>query len=86
MKVRVFENPDGSVRVMRLNEKMRLPGESDDAFAARMFPIELAKDVSLVSLASSDVDEVDIPASRADRKNFKRRMVAGKMRVEVVKV
>ena len=86
MKVRVFENPDGSVRIMRLNEKMRLDGELDEAFAARMFPIEQEKDVSLSGLVSSDIDEIDIPASRVDRKNFKRIMRARKMRVEVVKV
>ena len=86
MKARVFEQLDGSVRIMRLNEKMRLTGESDDAFAARMFPIEQAKDVSLSGLVSSDVDAIGIPTSRADRKNFKLRMRAGKMRVEVVKV
>ena len=86
MKVRVFEKLDGSVRIMRLNEKMRLDGELDEAFAARMFPIEQAKDVSLSGLVSSDIDEIDIPASRVDRKNFKLRMRAGKTRVEVVKV
>ena len=86
MKCRVFENPDGSVRIMRLNEKMRLIGESDDAFAARMFPVELAKDASLSGLAHSDVDDVDLPPGHTDRKNWKRVMRAGKMRVEVVKV
>ena len=86
MKVRVFENLDGSVRIMRLNEKMRLDGELDESFAARMFPIEQEKDVSLSGLVSSDIDEIDIPASRVDRKNFKRIMRARKMRVEVVKV
>ena len=86
MKCRVFENPDGSVSIMRLNEKMRLQGESDDAFAVRMFPIEQEKNVSLSGLVFSDVEASDIPASRAFRKDFKRRMVAGKMRVEVVKV
>ena len=86
MKARVFENIDGSVRIMRLNEKMRLVGESDDAFAVRMFPIEQAKDVSLSGLASSDVEMIDIPTSRADRKSWKRRIRAGRMRVEIVKV
>ena len=86
MKVRVFENLDGSIRIMKLNEKMRLQGESDDAFAVRMFPIEVAKQSGLAGLVSSDIDEADIPASRTDRKNFKLRMRAGKMRVEVVKV
>ena len=86
MKVRVFEKLDGSVCIMRLNEKMRLDGELDEAFAARMFPIEQEKDVSLSGLVFSDIDQIDIPANRADRKDFRRRTSAGKMRVEVVKV
>ena len=86
MKARVFENPDGSVRIMKLNEKMRLPGESDEAFAARMFPTEAAKDSSLSTLTHYDVDEIDIPVSRVDRKYFKSKLRGGKMRVEVVKV
>ena len=86
MKVRVFENLDGSIRIMKLNEKMRLKDESDDMFAARMFPIEQEKDVSLSGLVFSDIDQIDIPASRADRKNWRRSMRARKMRVEVVKV
>ena len=85
MKARVFENSDGSVRIMRLNEKMRLPGELDEAFAARMFPIEQSKDVSLSNLAFSDVDIASLPPGHVDRKDWKRKMIGGTMRVMIVK-
>ena len=85
MKARVFENPDGSVRIMRLNEKMRLKDESDDVFAARMFPIEQTKDISLSNLAFSDVDIASLPPGHVGRKDWKRKMIGGTMRVMIVK-
>jgi hypothetical protein len=69
--VRVFQNPDGSVRIMRLNEKHRLPAETDDQFFAR----ETAKQPELGSLVFTDMDDVDLPASRAQRDKWR---VAGR--------
>lgn len=75
--VRVFENPDGSVRVMRLNERHRLVGETDAQFFGR----ETAKQPELTGLPFVDMDSADLPPNRADR--YKWRLQGGRVRVDM---
>lgn len=56
-KVRVFQNSDSTVRVMHLNERHRLPGETDAQFFAR----ETAKQPELAALPFADVDSTTLP-------------------------
>jgi hypothetical protein len=79
MKRRVFEEASGYVRIMVLNEKLRLKGESDAAFAARMFPIETTKQPELVGLTFHDIDESDISTDRENRHKFRCKEQGGKM-------
>jgi hypothetical protein len=73
---RVFQNPDGSVRVMRLNEKHRLLAETDAQFFAR----ETAKQPELAALPFTDTDAADLPVSRAQRDKW--RVTGGRVRVD----
>jgi len=59
--VRIFQNPDGTVRVLRLNERRRRAGEADAEFFARV----TAKQPDLAALPFVDVPSV--PVTRARR-------------------
>ena len=61
--VRAFQNPDGTVRIMRLNERHRLPNETDEQFFAR----ETAKQPELAVLPFADIVSADIPLDRTRR-------------------
>jgi hypothetical protein len=71
--VRVFQNPDGTVRIMRLNERRRRPGETDSQFFAR----ETAKQPELAGLSFTDVDDTTLPTSRGKRHAW--RVMAGRV-------
>lgn len=71
MKFRVFQNPDGSVRINRPNPRLRNDGETDDEFIARIGADTVMKDPSLAGLPFQDVDEADIPADRTDRHKWR---------------
>ena len=61
MKVRVYKNPDGSVRVLHPNPKLRLPGESDDSLISRIATQVEKGDPSLAGLSFIDVDRNTLP-------------------------
>lgn len=65
--VRVFQNPDGSVRVMYLNDRHRRKGETIAQFFAR----ETAKQPELAGLSFVDVDKDGLPATRALRHKWR---------------
>ena len=60
---RVFTNPDGSVRVLRLNARHRGVEETETQFLER----ETAKQADLMALSFVDVDEAQLPSSRMKR-------------------
>ncbi len=60
---RVFQNLDGTIRVMRLNERHRLLGETDASFFTR----ETAKQPGLFALPFIDVDASTTPTDRGRR-------------------
>ena len=62
-KCRVFQNPDGNVRLMHLNERYRRANETDEEFLAR----ETAKQPELAGLLFADVDATTILADRSKR-------------------
>jgi hypothetical protein len=78
MIVRVFQEASGHVRIMRLNQKMRVQGETDVQFASRMFPLETAKQADLAGLSFVDMDETDLPTNRANRDKFRLKKRGGK--------
>lgn len=54
-KVRCFQPPGAPVRIVVPNERLRNPGESDDAFCARIAADAVAKDPTLAGLPFVDV-------------------------------
>lgn len=71
-KVRIFENPDGSVRVVHLNPKRRLENESDADFEARIFARTVEADPTLDGLPFSDIEVAALPTDRSKRYAWKR--------------
>lgn len=69
MKVRVFQNLDGTVRVVHPNPKLRMAGESDDNFIARIASDAVDKDPTLAGLSFLDVDNTQLP-TRQDRRKW----------------
>lgn len=65
MKVRVWHNPDGSVRVTYPNPKGRREGETEAAFFARVMATTAAKVPDLAGLPFVDVDSSALPAREA---------------------
>ena len=65
---RVFQNSDGSVRILRLN-----PRRSEFTLDG-----ETAKDRSLLGLPFQDVEEADIPANRVNRDKWRLQQVGNK--------
>ena len=60
--VRVFENPDGSVRVVTPAPNARLAEESDADFHTRIMAKTLAANPDLQGLPFHDVNDSDLPA------------------------
>ena len=70
--VRVFNNSDGTVRILRLNPK-NYPN-----LTALDFALETAKDETLKDLPWADVDENDIPLDRSKRNKWRQVNKQGK--------
>lgn len=70
MLCRVFQNPDGTVRIMRPNPKL---GQVDSAF----FDAETSKDASLKDLPFVDVEQDTIPTNSSRRRAW--RITAGRV-------
>ena len=58
---RVFQNVDGSVRLMHPNKRLQLLGETDADFTARVCSADRDKDPSLAGLPSFDVNTAALP-------------------------
>ena len=72
---RVFSNPNGTVRIMYLNDRYRLPEETDDAFFSR----ETAKQSDLIGLPFADIDISEVPTDRRNRNRW--RLIGNSLRV-----
>lgn len=60
---RVFQMPDGSLRVMHPNLKLRHPGESEADFCARICDADRAKAPWLATaVVAGDVDSATLPS------------------------
>ena len=77
---RVFQNPDGSVSIMRPNPTLRQDGESDGAFIVRIADLNRANEEAVArangvppspALPFIDVDESEIPTDRQNRQNWR---------------
>ena len=68
MLCRVYKKLDGSVAILRPNEKMRLPGESDATFMNRIATQDAPKS-NLQGLPFADIDPSVLP-HRKDRKDW----------------
>lgn len=77
---RVFQNPDGSLRFLRLNERRRLPGESDADFAVRLGNAAIAGDSTLQGLFFIDADPATFPPDLSQRHKW--RIQAGQVRLD----
>ena len=80
MKVRVYQEPSGNLRIVRINPRLREVDESDDDCFIRIAGMAEAGDSSLQGLSFVDVDEAEIPTDRAER--YKWRIQAGKCVVD----
>ena len=65
---RVFQNPDGTVRVMRLNP--RRPEFTLDS--------ETARNPAMADLPFEDIDDADMPNARADRDKWRIKTLGNK--------
>jgi len=73
MKRRVFQNPDGTVRIMVPNPKRMTDSKED-------FDVVTARDPTLDGLPFQDIDGADIPTDRGLR--YKWRLNQGKVKVD----
>ena len=73
--VRIFSNPDGTLRIMGVAEKMRNVGESDAALVARIGAKSIAENPDLKGLPFIDIDVSALPADASKR--YKWRIQAG---------
>ena len=71
MKVRVYEEPSGHLRILHPNGRLQEEGETDDAFFARVVAKAEAGDTSLRGLPFTDVDESLIPSDRSSRDGWR---------------
>ena len=71
MKFRVFQDVDGSVRIVHPNPRYRLDGESDDAFIERIGQKTVLGDPSLAGLPFVDVDEATLPNDHSKREKWR---------------
>jgi len=83
MKVIVFKNVDGSVRVNTPKARLRLPNETDNEFYPRMMSVVVNKDPTLNGLVTHIMDTTDLPTSRTNRRKWRVKRVAGVDKVEV---
>ena len=67
MKVRVFENPDGTLRIVHPNPKEQRGEETEEAFYGRVFGQVINGDASLQGLPYFDMEKTLLPANRAKR-------------------
>jgi len=67
MLVRIFEQPDGTLSIIRPNARMREEGEGDQAFIDRIAGAAMAGDSSLAGLPFTDLDESALPQDRTLR-------------------
>lgn len=58
---RVFSKPDGSVRVMHPNPRLKPEGESDEDFCRRICDMDMKTDKTLDGLLYVDVDKEKLP-------------------------
>lgn len=79
MLVRIFERPDGQVSVMRPNQRLRIEGETDQAFLDRIGEATVKGDSSLAGLVFVDVEESELPQDRAKRNSW--RLKNGKIEI-----
>jgi hypothetical protein len=79
MRYRVFERPDGSLAIWRPLTPM-LDGEDGAAYLEREAH-RAARDPSLAGLPFTDVDEADLPTTRAARNRW--RLRGGRVVVDV---
>lgn len=77
MKVKVYEQGDGTVRVLHPNPKMRLEGETDDEFVDRIAALSEQHDPSLGRAKSKRNVAADSLPPRARRHAW--RIKAGKL-------
>lgn len=84
-KVRIFENPDGSVRITspspkRLAKLMTENGISEDSAYQLIIQKAVVDDPSLAGLPFVDADASEIPANRGERHKW--RIKASKFEVD----
>jgi len=64
MRVRAYQPPDAPVRVVYPNQRLRAPGESEDAFLDRICAHTIEADPTLRGLPSADMDHTELPTER----------------------
>lgn len=79
---RVFSEPSGHVHVLYLNEKLRLPGETDSDFMNRLGPTVASKSSGLAGLSFVDVDQAVIQALPRSQRHKWRVNPGGHLRVD----
>lgn len=62
--VRVYQNPDGSVRILHPNPAARTADDDDATWLARMAAQAVAADPTLVGLPVVDLPDTAIPSER----------------------
>lgn len=70
-RCRVFQLPDGSLRIVHPNPRLRADKESDAVFLARIADETVLRDASLANLPFQDVDCAALPADRAFRHQWR---------------
>jgi hypothetical protein len=70
-KVRVFQNADGSVRILSVNDRHRLAGETDAQYFARETVKAESVQPGLSTLPSTDMDASSLPASPRDQHKWR---------------
>ncbi len=72
MLMRVFEQPDGKLRITKPGSSMKkLPNESDAAFMDRVAKEAIKNDPSLAGLSYADLDQSALPPTREQRSNWR---------------
>ena len=71
MLVRVFNREDGGVSILKPNERLRLKGETDNAFIERIAAGPMKNDPGLAKLKYIDVEEASLPSDRTDRNSWR---------------
>ena len=71
MMYRVFKQVDGTLRIVRPNNRLRRADETDGEFINRIGGAAVGSDPSLVGLPYADIDEADFPQDRAHRDRWR---------------